>query len=290
MKTKMLFIVNPIAVRGRKKKITTLIDEVIDKNIFDYQIKVWEKGDDVSSMVTQGISEGVSIFAAVGGDGTVNEVAKSLIGTDKKLAIIPSGSGNGIARHIKIPINTRKALEIINKQNYSLHDTGIVNAKPFIMCAGVGFDAYVAFLFSKGKTRGLNTYIKIIAHEFSTYQSARYELCIDGKKYEKDAFLISVANCSQFGNNAWIAPQANSADGIFNITLIKPFLPFVAPELVRRLFFKTIHKSKHVETFSGKKIEITQQSNIVQFDGEVFDAGQKITIEINPSSLYLITP
>lgn len=290
MKSKLLFIVNPIAGSGRKNNVTTLIDKVIDKNMFDYQIKVWEKCDDVSNMVIQGMNEGVSIFAAVGGDGTVNEVAKSLIWTNKKLAIIPIGSGNGIARHMKIPINTQKALEIINKQKYSLHDTGIINSKPFIMCAGVGFDAHVAYLFSKSKTRGLSSYIKIIAHEFSTYQSAKYKLCIDGKKYEKKAFLISVANCSQFGNNAWIAPQANSKDGILNITLIKPFLPFVAPILVRRLFLKTIHKSKHVETFTGKKIELTQQSNIAQFDGEAFDAGRKITIEINPASLYLITP
>lgn len=290
MKTKLLFIINPIAGSGRKKNVTTLINEIIDKNIFDYEIKVWRKWSDVSNMVQQGIQDGVSIFAAVGGDGTVNEVAKSLIGTDKKLAIIPSGSGNGIARHMKIPINTRKALELINKQNYSLHDTGIVNKKPFIMCAGCGFDAHVAYLFSKEKTRGLNTYIKIIAHEFTTYQPAKYELIIDGKIYQREAFLISIANCSQFGNNAWIAPQASSSDGIFNITLIKPFLPFVAPALVRRLFLKTIHKSKHVEVLSGKKIEIKQQSNIAQFDGEAFDTGKNIHIEINPASLYFITP
>lgn len=290
MKTKILFIVNPIAGSGRKKNVKTLIDEVIDKNKFDYQIKIWEKCTDVSEMVAKGIMEEIEIFAAIGGDGTVNEVAKSLIGSNKKLAIIPSGSGNGIARHMKIPLNTRKALELINKQNYSLHDTGTVNSKPFIMCAGCGFDAHVAYLFSKGKTRGLNTYIKIIAHEFSTYQPAKYELIIDGKKYKKDAFLISIANCSQFGNNAWIAPMASSSDGIFNIILIKPFLPFVAPALVRRLFLKTIHKSKHVETFSGKKIEIVQQSKIAQFDGEAFEAGNKISIEINPSSLYFITP
>ncbi|MFN7015002.1 MAG: diacylglycerol/lipid kinase family protein, partial [Bacteroidia bacterium] len=135
MKTKLLFIVNPIAGSGRKKNVTTLIDEVIDKNKFDYQIKIWEKWSDVSDMVSDGIKNGVEIFTAVGGDGTVNEVAKSLIGSDKKLAIIPSGSGNGIARHMKIPLNTRKALELINKQNYSLHDTGTVNSKPFIMCA-----------------------------------------------------------------------------------------------------------------------------------------------------------
>lgn len=290
MKTKLLFIVNPIAGSGRKKNVTTLIDEIIDKNKFDYQIKIWEKWSNVSDMIAEGIKEGVEIFTAVGGDGTVNEVAKSLIGSDKKLAIIPSGSGNGIARHMKIPINTRKALELINKQNYTLHDTGTVNSKPFIMCAGCGFDAHVAYLFSKGKTRGLNTYIKIIAHEFTTYQPAKYEIVIDGKKYKKDAFLISIANCSQFGNNAWIAPEANSSDGILNITLIKPFLPFVAPSLVRRLFLKTIHKSKHVETYSGKKIEIIQNGNIAQFDGEAFEAGKKISIEINPSSLYFITP
>lgn len=290
MKTKMLFIVNPIAGSGRKNDVTPLIDEVIDKNIFDYQIKVWEKWSDVSDMVQQGISEGISIFAAIGGDGTVNAVAKSLIGTDKKLAIIPSGSGNGIARHMKIPMNTEKALALINKQKFSVHDTGLINSIPFIMCAGCGFDAHVAHLFSKRKKRGLHTYIKIIAQEFSTYQPAKYELVIDGKKYQKEAFLICIANCSQFGNNAWIAPKAISSDGKFNITLIKPFLPFVAPALVRRLFLKTIHKSKHVETFSGKKIELFQQSNIAQFDGEAFEAGQKISIEINPASINIITP
>lgn len=290
MKTKLLFIVNPIAGSGRKKNVTTLIDEIIDKKKFDYEIKVWEKWSDVSEMVAQGISNGVNVFAAVGGDGTVNEVAKLLIGSDKKLAIIPIGSGNGIARHLKIPINTRKALELINKEKYSLHDTGTVNSKPFIMCTGCGFDAHVAFLFSKSKKRGLNSYIKIIANEFSTYKPAIYDIKIDGKAYKKDAFLISIANCSQFGNNAWIAPQANSSDGILNITLIKPFLPYVAPTLVRRLFLKTIHKSKYVETFTGKQIEIKQPNNIAQFDGEVFESGNELSININPSSLYIITP
>jgi YegS/Rv2252/BmrU family lipid kinase len=290
MKTKLLFIINPIAGSGRKKNVITLIDEIIDKNFFDYEIKIWEKWSDVSNIVKQGISEGVSIFGAVGGDGTVNEVAKSLIGTDKKLAIIPSGSGNGIARHLKIPINTKKALAIINKQNFTLHDTGIINTKPFIMCAGCGFDAHVAYLFSKNKKRGFQSYIKIIAKEFSHYKPQKYYINIDGKEFIKDAFLINIANCSQLGNNAWIAPEASSTDGILNITIIKPFLPYFAPILVKRLFLKTIHKSKKVEVYKGKNIRIKQQSNIAQYDGETFETGNTIDIKINPSSLFIITP
>jgi diacylglycerol kinase (ATP) len=290
MMKKLLFIVNPIAGSGRKKNIPDVISQTLNAQVFDYEIRFWEKWDDVSNIVQNGIQEGFEIFAAVGGDGTVNEVAKSLIGSDKKLAIIPSGSGNGIARHMRIPLNTKKAIALINKQNYSIHDTGLINSKPFIMCAGCGFDAHVAYLFSKGKKRGLNSYIKIIANEFSSYKPEKYSLIIDGKKTEKNAFLISIANCSQFGNNAWIAPEAKSTDGVFNITLIKPFLPYVAPALVRRLFLKTIHKSKHVETFTGKKIEIIQQGKIAQYDGEAFEAGEKISIEINPASLHIITP
>ncbi|MFN4234238.1 MAG: diacylglycerol/lipid kinase family protein [Bacteroidia bacterium] len=290
MKTKLLFIVNPIAGKGKKNNVLTLIDKIIDKKNYEYEIKIWEKWDDVGVIVENGIKQGINIFAAVGGDGTVNEVSKKLIGTDKKLAIIPSGSGNGIARHLKIPINTKKALKLINQGNTNLHDTGLINSKPFIMCAGVGFDAHVAYLFSKENKRGLKTYIKIIAHEFSIYKPLKYELKIDGKKIEKKAFLISIANCSQFGNNAWIAPQAKSNDGILNITLIKPFLPFYAPSLVRRLFLKTIHKSKFVETFKGKEIEIKHKNTIAQYDGEAFEAGKNIQIKIVPNSLYIITP
>jgi diacylglycerol kinase family enzyme len=158
------------------------------------------------------------------------------------------------------------------------------------MCAGCGFDAHVAYLFSKNKKRGFQSYIKIIAKEFSHYKPQTYYINIDGKEFIKDAFFINIANCSQLGNNAWIAPEASSTDGILNITIIKPFLPYFAPILVKRLFLKTIHKSKKVEVYKGKNIRIKQQSNIAQYDGETFETGNTIDIKINPSSLFIITP
>jgi YegS/Rv2252/BmrU family lipid kinase len=286
---KILFIVNPIAGSGRKKNIPELINDYIDKNTFKYEIRFWEKWDDVSSLVKKGIEENFDIFAAIGGDGTVNEVAKSIIGTNKILAIIPSGSGNGIARHLKIPINTKRAIAIINKFKPTRHDTAQINNTPFLMCAGCGFDAHVAHLFSKSKKRGFQSYIKIIVQEFAHYKPQKFNINIDGKEFTKEAFLISVANCSQFGNNAWIAPEANSADGLLNITLIQPFLPIKAPALVQRLFLKTIHQSKYVETYTGKHIRINQEHTIAQYDGEAFEAGQNIDIHIQPSSLSILT-
>ena len=287
-KQKLVFIINPISGVGKQKTIEKLIDKVLDKNTFEISIKYTQAPKHATILATESINEQADIVVAVGGDGTVNEVASALINSRVKLAIIPVGSGNGVARHLKIPLKIKNAISIINNQNYTIIDTAQINNVPFIMASGCGFDAFIADEFSKLKTRGFSGYIKLIAKHFLSYHPKHYKLSIDEVTFEKEAFLISVANCSQFGNNAYIAPKAVINDSLLNITIIKKFPLWSTGSIIIKLFSKKLNSSKHIETYTGKNIQISQNDFFAQMDGEPIYSGKEINIAICPSSLNVI--
>lgn len=289
-KQTLVFIINPISGLGRQKKIESLVDQVIDKKIFEIKFKYTNAPKDATRIAEECVKENVAFVVAVGGDGTVNEVACALINTDVKLAIIPTGSGNGIARHLKIPMNLTKSLALINFRKKLTIDTAKVNNIPFVMIAGCGFDAFIAHEFSKLKTRGLSGYIKLISKHFFQYKHDNYKLSIDGETIEKEAFLIAVANCSQFGNNAYIAPEAIIDDQLLNVTILKRFPLWSIGNIIIKLFNKKLHLSKYTETYTCKSIKITQNNPISQIDGEPINAGEELNIEICPLSLSVLIP
>ena len=225
----------------------------------------------------------------MGGDGTINEVATQVEGTNKLMGIIPFGSGNGLARSLSIPLGDVQAIKRINKLHVSKIDSGTFNGRKFFNMAGIGFDAQISARFAENVKRGLSSYVKIAFSEVSNYRSQHYRLTIDGKEYEHQAFMISVANSSQYGNNAHISPFASLNDGMLDICILKPFPLYKFPALVFRMFRKNTHKSNYLEIIQGSKISIIRDCvAAVHLDGEPIEMGTELSIGINPHSLNIL--
>lgn len=285
---KICFIVNPISGVGRQKVIEKLIDRYLDKTLFNYELIYTTKPKHATELAIQAANMSFDIVVAVGGDGSVNEVAKGLLNTRTAMAIIPTGSGNGLARHLKISLNLKKAMNIINQANETFIDTIQFNDDIAVNIAGLGFDAHIGWEFAKFGKRGLLSYIKVIIRELLTYKAQPFQLLIDGKVVEKTAYFISIANGSQWGNNATIAPLANISDGIMDVTIVKKFSFIKGFEIAYRLFTKTINTCNVVEIIKTKEIVIKQDSAIAHVDGEPIMVGNSISIKINPLSLKVI--
>jgi len=289
VKKKALFLINPIAGGKKKIKFPELIRQNIDELKFDYAIQFTESQIDTISKAKIAVSQNTEIVVAVGGDGTINDIAKTLVGSSSTLGIIPCGSGNGFARHLNIPLNPKLALELINKDNSILIDTGIINENVFINISGVGFDAHIGNLFSKSNVRGFKTYAAIVAKELWNYKSQKYKLELEGVEIESDAFMICICNGSQFGNNVLIAPNAKMDDGLFNITIVNRFNLFAIPNLVFKLFTGKIYKSSAIQTFSAKSLTISQsKDSILNIDGEVIFCNKSLNFKILPNSLKVL--
>ena len=290
MKKKICFIVNPISGIGRQKVIEKLIDEHLDRTLFDYEIAYTKAAKHATELAKKAVADNFNIVVAVGGDGSINEISKGLIGSATAMAIIPAGSGNGLARHLKIPIDSKKAMSIINNAKETIIDTMQFNDETFVNIAGVGFDAHIGWEFAKFGKRGFSSYLKLIARELPKYKVEKYELIINGKSLHKKAFVISFANGSQWGNNAYIAPHADIADGLMDIAILKNFSYLKAISIGYKIFRKTIHKSSYLEIIKTKEVILKQSGTIAHIDGEPIEIGNTISIKVNPLSLRVIVP
>lgn len=290
-KKKIVFIVNPISGTQNKKLILNLLDEKIDKTKYDYEIVRTEYAGHAVKIASHAASEGVNIVVAIGGDGTVNEIARSLVHTQTALGIIPCGSGNGLARHLQIPMDVKKAIDVINKGNTECIDYGKINEIPFFCTCGVGFDAFVSLKFAKSGKRGLLTYLENTLHESLNYKPETYEIENEDGTRKYKAFLIACANASQYGNNAYIAPQASLSDGLMDVTILEPFTVLDVPALAFQLFNKTIDQNSRIKTFKCKKVTITRsKAGVIHFDGDPIIAENKVIVEIISKGLFVCTP
>ncbi|HAN17046.1 MAG: hypothetical protein A2X13_05160 [Bacteroidetes bacterium GWC2_33_15] len=286
MKEKFLFVVNPVSGKKNKGSLSGLIEKKLNARQIDFEIIETRFPGDATSRVRDYYTKGFKIFIAVGGDGTVNEVASAIVDTDAVLGIIPVGSGNGLARHLKIPMNPRKALNLIFKRNILKMDYGKINDRLFFCTTGVGFDAHVGHVFSKTEGRGFANYIKASFSEFVKYEPQRYEIATKEKTLFRDAFLITCANASQYGNNAHIAPKADVNDGKMEVAIMRAFPIINAPVMGARLFLKNIDKSQYLETFSCEELTIRRkQPDVIHFDGEPGEMGEELRIKIIPKGL-----
>jgi YegS/Rv2252/BmrU family lipid kinase len=287
---KICFIINPISGVGRQKVIEKLIDECLDRTKFVYEIAYTNAPKHATALAKSAAEKKADIVVAVGGDGSVNETAKGLIGSDTAMAIIPTGSGNGLARYLTIPLNLKKAMDVINNGSLKKIDTVNLNDETFVNVAGVGFDAHIGWEFAKFGKRGFSSYVKVIMREFPKYKPQDFELSIDGKVMHKKAFLISFANGSQWGNNAHIAPTADVSDGVMDIAIVKDINFLNGLAIGYRLFKKTLHKSVHLEIIKTSEVTLIQKANIAHIDGEPLETGNVLHIKVNPLSLNVIVP
>jgi len=288
-KKRIVFVVNPISGTQGKKAILKWIDERLDRSIYDYSIVKTEYAGHASQIAAAAVQDKVDIVVAIGGDGTINEIARSLVHTETALGIIPCGSGNGLARHLRIPMEPKAAIDILNQDNRLCIDYGKINNIPFFCTCGVGFDAFVSLKFADSGKRGLLTYLENTLHESLTYQPETYEIENEEGTVKYKAWMIACGNASQYGNNAYIAPQASLTDGLMDVTIMEPFTVLDVPSLSFQLFNKTIDQNSRVKTMRAKKIKIHRQKDgVMHFDGDPLMAGKELEVEIIPSGLYVM--
>lgn len=294
---RIIFIVNPISGTSGKNFVTKLIEDYLDRRIYDYDVEKTEYVGHATELAQSAAAQGVDIVCAIGGDGTVNEVASGLVHTQTALAIIPSGSGNGLARHLRIPTDPLSAIKIINAGQMQTMDYGLVNERPFFCTCGIGFDALISQKFAESGKRGPVSYIENVLNSSLKYHPDTYDIDIINNKEGEEmhevhkAFLISCANASQYGNNAYIAPSASVRDGIMDVTLIEPFTPLEAPLLATQLFNGTIEQNSRIKTFQCQKAVIRRSKpGVVHYDGDPMQTGERVVVELVPHGLMCVSP
>lgn len=289
MKKKIRFIINPISGGVKKAKVPQMIEEHLDHSLFDYDIAITQYKKHAKSIATESALEGIDIVCAVGGDGSVHEVGTALIGTKCHLAIIPTGSGNGLARHLKIPLKTSLAIQNINQMNSLCMDTGLANDKPFLGVGGYGFDAFIAKRFDEYHIRGFWGYTQLIYEEYFSYSPRKMKVEINGEVLKGKFLLCSVANSSEFGNGFCISPKSTVVDGEMELVLLSKFSWFRTIGVLSRFFLKRIEGSKYIHIIPFKKVRITLEEPLAHYDGEPFIVRNEVNIEVVPSSLLVLS-
>ena len=289
---KIAFIVNPISGTARKEALLSHLKRIFTPaRGYESSFYKTQGAGDAYSAAVKFRDEGYDIVVAVGGDGTVNQVAKGLVNSDTVLGIIPMGSGNGLARHLKLPLFPYRAIDVILHGKAQGIDAGRINDEIFFCTAGIGFEAVIGDRFNSAGSRGLITYIEQCAKEYVNYRREEYKITIPGYEFNTKAFLITFANSSQWGNNVFIAPGADISDGMIDMVVWKRALLANLPLITAGLLMKTIQHSEFVDTFRCREVTITRQSeSLIQFDGESRRMGKELRISVIPKAVKVLVP
>ena len=282
---KIRFIINPKAGTGKQQGI----EIYIAKNFHDYEIFYTKESGDAVKISKDAVEKKVNTVIAVGGDGTVNECLSSLINTNTALGVIPCGSGNGFAYHIGMSKIIKNSIKQLKNSHIDTIDTCSVNNMVFANVSGIGFDAHIAKLFSQNKKRGALSYIRLILKELK-YKAETYNINYDGIFKEVEAYMISFANTSQYGNNAKISPMSDINDGLIDFVIVKNFPKWKLPIFLFLLFRGKLHLSKYIEIIQSKMMKITSQNTLIHLDGETYKAKNPLTINILEKSLKILQP
>lgn len=288
MKKRIWFIINPISGVRRKDDVPGLIREYLNSDLFDFEIKYTQYKGHAVNLATEAVENKINIVCAVGGDGSVHEVGISLIGSATKLAIIPIGSGNGLARSMNIPLSISKAIECINEMNEIQMDTVLVNDTPFLGVGGYGLDAVIAQKFDQDKKRGFKTYVKHVFKEFFKYNPINISIDTNGQIKKMPVVLCTIANTSEFGNGFVVSPKSDATDGKIELFLLKPFSFWRTPAIIYQFFTKSSHKSQFAEVISFQKARINLSQQIAHYDGEPVDVRSELNVQVVPKSLHIL--
>ena len=288
----IVFIVNPISGTSGKRTIVNQIDKYIDKNKFSYRVVYTEYKGHATDIAKQAVLDNVDIVCAIGGDGTVNEVASAITHSNTALAIIPCGSGNGLARHLRIPRDAIRAIKTINDCQPVDIDYGIINQHPFFCTCGVGLDAFVSQKFAECGKRGFLSYIEQVLKHALKYNPEFYQLDVvneESSHKEYKAALIACANASQYGNNVYIAPGASVRDGLLDVIIVEPYKMLDATQMGIQIMNGTLHKNSHVKRFKCKSISIKRKEHgPIHYDGDPMTTGDVIDVKIVNKGLKVI--
>lgn len=285
MLKRIAFIINPISGTSDKKELPKFIQDTFVEGWETVIVETQHAGHG-SELAKQFSDEKYDVVVACGGDGTMNEVASALVHTDTAFAIVPYGSGNGLARHLGYSMDPKTAVSQIYKGTEHLIDSGLANGKRFFCTCGTGFDAHVSHAFTAEGKRGFFTYLKVILREYLKYRPAEYTLTAPSFTLKKRAFLVTFANAAQWGNMAYIAPHASTRDGLLDITILHPFPVYLCFGLAFRLFRKTFDQSRYVTSLTTKEVTLSRESDgEFHIDGDPLMMGREIKVEIDPLSL-----
>ncbi len=286
----ILFIVNPIAGSSPKQEIEGIARKRINPEELLCRFAYTEYAGHAYTLAAQAVKEECQTVVAVGGDGTINEVARALVHSQTELGIIACGSGNGLARHLMLPKEAKRALQIILNGESSLVDYGIINGHHFFCTCGMGFDALVSKKFAQAGRRGFLTYIDSVVKEFKSYVPENYRIEADGVEViNEKAFLLSFANASQYGNNAYIAPHALISDGLLDMILMEPFDFIEASQISLELFNKTLNKHTKIKSLQGKEFTVyREKEGLIHIDGDALQTSARVDIKIVPKGLRVI--
>ncbi|MDR2627097.1 MAG: diacylglycerol kinase family lipid kinase [Dysgonamonadaceae bacterium] len=290
--TKRIFvIINPISGTASKEQLPALLDQYFSPDKFEKSLFYTEYRGHASELAKRALDRQTDYVIAVGGDGTVNEVARALVHSPATLGIIPMGSGNGLARELLIPMDVRKAMEVIAEENITFIDYCKANEHIFFCTCGLGFDALISERFAGEKRRGALMYVKNVIMEYLKFQPEMYQITFEDQVFQKDAFLVTCANASQYGNNAFIAPQASISDGMMDVTVLSPITPLDVAPLVVQLFTKQITKNSKIQQYRSRKITLKRKKcGVMHIDGEPIQMGESVTVETFRNGLQVLVP
>jgi YegS/Rv2252/BmrU family lipid kinase len=290
-KKKIYVIINPISGTNSKRDIPLKISE-LNPHLYDIHFILTGYAGHATEIAKDAVKNGINYVIAVGGDGTINEVAKALVDTDVILGIIPSGSGNGLARDLHIPLNTSKAVEILKEDNIKKIDYGIANNEIFFCTCGVGFDALISQKALEQNNRGKFMYAQSIISNLFTFKPEKYRIISsNGVTFEDEAFLLTCANASQYGNDAFIAPHANIQDGKMNIAIIKPLSAVEIPQVAIQMFSKNIgNNSKLIEIITSEATIEREKPGVMHLDGNAIQTEKDINVKIIKQGLNVLVP
>lgn len=288
-KTSIRFIVNPISGTQSKEDFPALVNQFLDSSHFEYEISFTEYAGHATEIAHESIAGGIDICVAVGGDGTVNEVARSLVHTPTALGIVPCGSGNGLARHLCLPMDISRSLQIINQAQIERFDYGVINNQPFFCTCGMGFDAFISLKFAEAGKRGPITYVENVLKEGLKYKPETYVVEDEAGVHHYKAFLIACANAAQYGNNAYIAPGASMKDGMLDVIVMEPFDVLDAPTIALDLFSKTLNQNSKIKTFKAKRIHVQRSvPGAIHYDGDPIMTNADVDVELKPLGISIV--
>jgi YegS/Rv2252/BmrU family lipid kinase len=288
-KKKILFIINPISGGHHKAKMIRSIFKLLDNNKFDVFITHSKQAGEASKIAQKAVEDHFDILVAVGGDGTINEIASQLVNTNIALAIVPCGSGNGLARDLGISLHYKKAIKQINTLNIKQIDVGVCNQQYFFSLAGIGYDAKVAYDFNRGKKRKFLGYLWAIVKDYFTSTNQHFEMEFENEKIGGKFFFVTVANSSQWGYNVKVAPQAKLDDGILHIVLCKkPSFLSLIPFCVKILSGNAT-KSSFIDIKTSKSMSLSSHNEFFyHLDGDAKEVAGKVEVNILTKSLNII--
>ncbi len=294
--TRLGVVINPISGRhghrqGEAERRATLVRDVARRRSLDVRVHVTDAPGRARDLALKCVDEGCDVVAAMGGDGTVNEVGQALIGSPAALAVVPCGSGDGLALGLGVPRSRESALFAAIDGRTVRMDVGRVNDRIFLNVAGFGFDAAVGEVFSRGAVRGPFGYFSNAARLVWRYRPLNYTIELEGHPpQEGPRFLVGFANAPQYGNGATLAPHADPRDGLLDVLIANGDTPWRQIWRARRLYWRPLAPAGGLSRFRVRSATVAADNLLVHLDGEVWRVPSPARVSVDPGALAVRVP